>query len=235
MQLSHFTLVLWLLLSSSTTVSSHLRHSFGTDWTEAERYVDTHQQKWKQTFRDFEVDASMAQAIVFPELIRYSKWQDKIEQAANSAFYISGGMEQANFSIGRFQMKPSFAEDVEREWNSSSLATEYGFVFNLQDNATARRSRINRLSTQEGQCRYLSIFLRLQYLKYPALKQKTAIQQVRYLATAYNYSHTASSQDIEKRQHQRTFHTDIIKTASTHMYCYADIAVEYYKSHSKAN
>lgn len=161
--------------------------------------------------------------------IRYCMWKDEIERAAVNGLYISKGRAGANFSIGRFQMKPSFAEDVEDAWNHSSLAREYGFSFNLQQNSDARRSRIRRLGTEQGQCRYLAIFIRLLQLRHPQLLRMSQEEQVRFLSTAYNYSFTASWDDIIRMQSQCHFHTDVLKTRNTRLYCYSAIAVDYWR------
>ena len=223
--------ILWLLLvmSSATVFSANYPKVFGNDWTSAINYVKEHHDEWSREFEQFDVDPRLAVAIVFPELIRYSMWQDEIERAAVNGLYVSKGTDGANFSIGRFQMKPSFAEEIEQEWNRSSLSKEYGFVFNLQQNNEARRSRIRRLSNMQGQCRYLAIFIRLLQQRHPQLEQLSEKEQVCFLATAYNRSFTASFQQIKKIQHERHFHTDVIKTHSTCLYCYADIAFVAYK------
>ena len=223
--------ILWLLLvmSSATVFSANYPKVFGNDWTSAKNYVKEHHDEWSREFEQFDVDPRLAVAIVFPELIRYSMWQDEIERAAVNGLYVSKGTDGANFSIGRFQMKPSFAEEIEQEWNRSSLSKEYGFVFNLQQNNEARRSRIRRLSNMQGQCRYLAIFIRLLQQRHPQLEQLSEKEQVCFLATAYNRSFTASFQQIKKIQHERHFHTDVIKTHSTCLYCYADIAFVAYR------
>lgn len=223
--------ILWLLLvmSSATVFSANYSKVFGNDWTSAINYVKEHHDEWSREFEQFDVDPRLAVAIVFPELIRYSMWQDEIERAAVNGLYVSKGTDGANFSIGRFQMKPSFAEEIEQEWNRSSLSKEYGFVFNLQQNNEARRSRIRRLSNMQGQCRYLAIFIRLLQQRHPQLEQLSEKEQVCFLATAYNRSFTASFQQIKKIQHERHFHTDVIKTHSTCLYCYADIAFVAYR------
>jgi hypothetical protein len=223
--------ILWLLLvmSSATVFSANYPKVFGNDWTSAINYVKEHHDEWSREFEQFDVDPRLAVAIVFPELIRYSMWQDEIERAAVNGLYVSKGTDGANFSIGRFQMKPSFAEEIEQEWNRSSLSKEYGFVFNLQQNNEARRSRIRRLSNMQGQCRYLAIFIRLLQQRHPQLEQLSEKEQVSFLATAYNRSFTASFQQIKKIQHERHFHTDVIKTHSTCLYCYADIAFVAYR------
>ena len=74
-------LILWLLLfmGSTTVFSTRYQKVFGSDWTSAARYVADHHAEWQQEFAPFGVDARLAEAIVFPELIRYSMWQDEIE------------------------------------------------------------------------------------------------------------------------------------------------------------
>ena len=224
-------LSLLLTLGSSIVFSANYQHEFGDDWTQAETFVREHHADWKPIFDEFGVDARIAEAIVFPELIRYSHWQDAIETATVKGVYVSGGSEKANFSIGRFQMKPSFAEEVDQEWNQSTLASEFGFKFDVRNNSDARSSRVKRLGTIEGQCRYLAIFIRLMYLRHPRLQTLPKEQQIRFLATAYNRSHTVSWEQNLKMQKQRNFHTDMIKTRSTKTYRYSDIAVTFYHFH----
>lgn len=227
-----FLTVLWLLflLGSTTAFAVDYRKAFGDDWAEAAAFVSEHHAEWQQTFSLFGVDSRLAEAIVFPELIRYSMWQDEIERAAVNGLYVAKGREGADFSIGRFQMKPSFAEEVELAWNRSTLSRVHGFSFNLQPNSEARRSRIRRLSTTEGQVRYLALFVLLLQERLPQLAQLPQEQQLRLLATAYNRSFSASFAELQQLQHQRHFHTDVVPTRRTRRYCYADIAASYYLS-----
>ena len=229
------SIMLWMLLvmNSATAFSIDYRKVLGNAWNEAECYVCEHHEKWKQEYELFGVDSRLAEAIVFPELIRYSMWQDMIERSAVNGLYVMKGREGANFSIGRFQMKPSFAEELEQAWNASPLAQEYGFYFNLANNAEARRSRIRRLSSEQGQCRYLAIFIRLLQQRLPQLQQVSPQERVRLLATAYNHSFLASWQSLCRIQHERLFHTDVVKTRSTQLYCYADIALSFWQSNSQ--
>lgn len=227
-----YTFLLWLLLFMGSTIvfSADYRHVFGRDWTQAEQYVKEHHSEWKEIFIAFDVDSRIAEAIVFPELIRYSMWKDEIEQAAVNGLYVSKGKTGADFSVGRFQMKPSFAEEVEKDWNNSNLSKDYSFAFNLHQNTEARRSRIRRLATIEGQCRYLAMFIRLQMLRHPQLSQLPPKEQVRCLATLYNRSYAASWEELQTMKDQCHFHTDVIRTRYSHLFCYADIAAAAYVS-----
>ena len=196
-------IMLWLLLimGSATAFSTNYHKVFGDDWTSAEQFVNEHHATWKPL-----------------------KWKDEIETATVNGLYILKGVKGANFSIGRFQMKPSFAEEVEAVWNQTALSKDYGFVFNLQDGTEARRSRIRRLSTMEGQCRYLAIFIRLQFLRHPQLQQLPLKEQAGFLATIYNRSFSMTWKQACHLRHQKNFHTDIIATRHTKRYCYGDIA-----------
>ena len=205
-------LCLLLLTGSGTAFSVNYPKVFGDDWTSAVQYVHEQHAAWKPLFEAFGVDARLAEAVVFPELIRYSRWQDEIETAAVNGLYVLQGTSGANFSIGRFQMKPSFAEEVETAWNQSALAQEYGFVFNLQDGVEARRSRIRRLDTMEE------------------LQALQLVDQVGMLATIYNRSFSTTWEQVCQLRRQKSFHTDMIVTRHTKRYCYADIAQAYYRS-----
>lgn len=221
--------MLWMLLflSSMSAFSVNHKKAFGEDWMKAEQYVKEHHAEWKGIFDELGVNAMVAEAIVFPELIRYSHWQDIIESAAVSTLYVT--QKNTNYSIGRFQMKPSFTEELEREWNHSALARRYGFVFDITDTSTARSNRVKRLQSIQGQCRYLAIFIRLQQVRHPELLRCSKQEQVRRLATLYNCSYKATWKELNSLSHEKQFHTDMIKTHHTSLYCYADIAVEYYK------
>ena len=182
-------LCLLLTMGSGTVFSVNYPKEFGDDWTQAERFVREHRSEWKPIFEEFGVDASLAEAVVFPELIRYSRWLD----------------------------------------NKSKLIREFDFIFDVRDNADARRNRLKRLGTTIGQCRYLAIFIRLMSLRHPSLALLPEDHQVRFLATAYNQDHTVSWEENIRMQKRRTFHTDMLKTNYTKTYRYSDIAVAFYQ------
>ncbi len=227
------TFLLLLSMGSSKVLSVNYPQIFGDDWTQAAAFVSEHHAEWQLVFEDFGIDSRIAEAVVFPELIRYSYWQDAIESAAVKGAYVAGGSAKANFSIGRFQMKPSFAEEIDSEWNRSPLAREYGFQFDVRPISDARRSRIKRLDTLEGQCRYLAIFIRLMYQRHPQLQSLDAERQVRFLATAYNSDHTVTWAQNIKMQKQRRFHTALLKTSHVKTYRYCDISAAFYTNAKK--
>lgn len=229
MYLQVITVLLAAGLSIGSAADGDFRQIFKKYWTNAEQYVEKQRKVWEVIFNEFAVSPALAVAVIFPEQIRYSALQDFMETAAVKALYIQGGTHMANFSIGRFQMKPSFAEEVEQEWMQTEWRNKYEIYFDLSDNIEARRMRILRLDDEQWQCIYLSLFLKLLYRRCPQLEKEDAVEQVRFCATAYNVSFKGSYEEIRAKSKKAFFHTDFMASSSTVYHVYADIAAYYYR------
>ena len=200
---------------------------------------------WHSAWRSFDVDPRIAEAVVWPEVERYSRLQDALETAANYGTYITTG-GGPDFSIGLFQMKPSFVEEMEKAWMRSGLAREYELWFDTADNATARRIRISRLQKEEWQVIYVGVFLRLLYATYGSYNKKgertqdgletlPVKEQVQLAATAYNRGVTWAApgygdlQELRRHVKEKHFHYALIPTKKTRRYCYARLAWNHYR------
>ncbi len=204
---------------------------------------------WYDVWRSFDVDPLVAEAVVWPEMERYSRLQDMMETTANYGAYVTTG-GGPDFSIGIFQMKPSFVEAMEKAWMRSGLARQYELWFDTDDTATARRVRISRLQKEEWQVIYVGVFLRLLYATYGSYNKKgehtqdgletlPMEEQVRLAATAYNrgcvwaapgYGDIGLLRAHAKEKH---FHYAVIPSRSTRRYCYATLAWKHYKKIAK--
>ncbi|WP_455620998.1 hypothetical protein [Parabacteroides sp.] len=222
-----------LALALCVPIGSQARNyarQFGSDWSRAAERVERHRAAWEEVFSTLDVDATECEAIVFPEQLRFSRLQDGMEQTALLGLYVTGGKEKANFSIGLFQMKPSFAEQVEAAWMKSPSRHTYRLYFDLTDNREQRRRRLERITDERWQCVYLALFVRLMDEREPSLKELPGEERIRLLATAYNMSFTASLEELQQSKHRKTFHTDLLASRKTRYYEYAGIAVEWYKT-----
>ena len=187
----------------------------------------------------------MAEAVVWPEVERYSRLQDALETAANYGTYITTG-GGPDFSIGLFQMKPSFVEAMEKAWMRSGLARKYELWFDTADNATARNIRISRLQKEEWQVIYVGVFLRLLYASYGSVNKKgehtqdgletlPLQEQVRLAATAYNRGVVWAAPGygdiglLREHAEEKHFHYALIPSARTKRYCYATLAWKHYR------
>ena len=195
---------------------------FGKHYQLAEDFISSN--TWiADTLKSNGIDPCTAIAIIFPELIRYSSIRDKIETAALKSLYIQYGKDYADFSIGQFQMKPSFAEDIEKEYIKWK-----GFLVNGIDTAscaTARKERVSRLNSTEGQVRYLCMFIKLMKRNLQQLSLLGKTEEVKLMATAYNYGFKTNIKTLKEISQKRFFYTGII--ASETKYNYSDISVEY--------
>ncbi|MCQ2976140.1 MAG: hypothetical protein MJ211_15170 [Bacteroidales bacterium] len=182
-----------------------------------------------------DIDPNIVEAIIFPELIRYSELQDEIEKSIVNGLYVKYGSNKGDFSIGLFQIKPSFAENIEYQWNfTDTLAQHYNLYFDSSNKTEyARLQRIKRLTNINYQCLYIAIFLKLMFFYYPELKSYTKTNQVKLLSTAYNKGvifKKTTIQMLENTSNIAQFHTDLVITPFTKFYKYSDLAVEHYNS-----
>ena len=206
---------------------------------------------WYETWRSFDIDPLMAEAVVWPEMERYSLLKDMMEATANYGSYVSTG-GGPDFSIGIFQMKPSFLEAMEKAWMRCGLARQYELWFDTDDTATARRVRISRLQKEEWQVIYVGVFLRLLYASYGSYNKKgertqdglemlSIEEQVRLAATAYNRGCIWAAPgygDLDRlRAHagEKHFHYAFIPSRRTRRYCYATLAWKHYKKTVNTN
>lgn len=167
-------------------------------------------------------DREVALAVVAPEVSRYSAVCDFVEQRTLFVMYVSTGA--SDFSIGYFQMKPSFVEDLERHVSRSArLRKAYGDIVPDGDSERARRRwRLERLSTLEGELRYLCVFMTIAKSKTVGMNFTTAADRVRYIATLYNAGLGLTPDGVRRHLRERRFP----KYLKTHNY--GDVAAEFY-------
>jgi hypothetical protein len=172
----------------------------------------------------------LAVAVIFPELVRYSALRDKMEITLLKALYINLGEEYANFSIGQFQMKPSFAEIV-REQAPSLTGRRSGIAFKnpseYDDISYFRKSIVDDLENPRTEFNYLIAFLKICEKKYKT-NRKDEITRLKFLATAYNYGIDKSASQIEAMINKKYFNTKLFKTDN---YAYSDVSVSWYKNY----
>ena len=215
------------------------------NWKTASRYAASHREAWQKVWNAYDVAPDVAESVIFPELVRYNFWQDMAEVSAVENGYIPHGTEGCDYSIGRFQMKPSFIEDLERRWMRSGLADRYGLSFDTADTEAARQARFDRLCSEDGQAVYLAVYLRMLYLDYGSRDRDGNIVQEgldalppaeqAYLAgTAYNHGTlwrspgTGNLDRIRSVAAEQTFPLPNLFRTRMRCYSYGDLAARHY-------
>jgi hypothetical protein len=203
---------------------------FGEKYTEAENYLK--QNSWIAGVLHLSAaDTQCALAVVFPEIVRYSSLQDRIQVRALKVLYVQYGRKYANFSVGRFQMKPSFIELLESDWNKLAGAEEKAAAgipaFALSDRPEARGERVRRLDDMGWQARYLRLFMLVMKKRYGHLVFGRAEDRLRFYATAYNAGYASGEERIRLALEETHFHLELFAPKRT--YNYADVAVSFFR------
>ena len=135
---------------------------FGAKYAAAEEFL--RQNSWiSASLRLPPQETRIALAVVFPEIIRFKSLEDKIQVRALKVLYVQYGRKYADFSVGHFQMKPTFTEQIERDYNRLFSAAEKKAAeiapFDTGDSSALRKERVVRLDDLHWQARYLRLFM----------------------------------------------------------------------------
>jgi hypothetical protein len=154
-------------------------------------------------------NVTFMQSIVFPEVMRYNSLKDGIETESLKTLYVQFGQEYANFSIGIFQMKPTFAAQVEtkaKQLLSDSMYKELQLAYEETGEESIREKRVERLQDDEWQLVYLTAFICICNETY---KQKQFIseqEKLQWYATIYNAGFDKEEYYISKKIKQENFY-----------------------------
>lgn len=214
--------------------SLNYREIFGDDWKKAVLFERENKAWMEPVLEKNHISYPLAVAVIFPELVRYSALLDKMEITLLKALYINLGDEYANFSIGRFQMKPSFAEIV-REQANSVPGRRSGIRFqrrsDYDDIKDYRKSIVHDLEDPRTEIAYLIAFMKICEKNFRTSRLEEA-EAIKFIATAYNYGIDKSSAEIEKMTDKKFFNTKLFRTEN---YSYADVALFWYKEYKSGN
>jgi hypothetical protein len=222
-------LFLFFIIWSEPTAFSQetdYKSIFGWDWDKAEAFIAENETWMKQLSDKYNISYPVATAIVFPELIRYSALRDKIEITLLKTLYINLGNDYADFSIGPFQMKPSFAQIIHER--ASSLKDKIRNQFNSGSRTNNireyRASIVKDLEESGSQFLYLICFLKICENTYNLEKADDNFR-VKFLSSAYNCGLEKSFDQINEMSERKFFNTKLYKTEN---YSYSDISLYWY-------
>lgn len=180
------------------------------------------------------IDPALAISVVFPEMLRYSLWRDMFETTALKLMYVQYGSKAADFSIGWFQMKPSFAENLETEILKHAHLRLY-FKNLIQytalptDTVKLRTERLERLQSFDWQLIYLEAFVSLNLEKYKSLDVDNK-NYLLLLAAAYNRGMDKSIPELLSFSTMKTFPYG---PGKQNPFGYTELATYFYSNEAK--
>ncbi len=189
-------------------------------------FYTTHQNIFQEIADYYNCPLEKTVAIALPEVIRYKGWQNDLERMALEQFYVKGGKIEADFSIGYFQMKPSFIEDLECEIvENPHLLQEFSHLIPNGDwsQEKSRKFRIERLNITHLQFEYLCAFYKIMENKYCDIDEKNKLN---FFASAFNYGFKKPKEKIQNWANIKAFpygsrfkfEQDAFADVSTHLY-----------------
>jgi hypothetical protein len=203
---------------------------FGDDWNKAMAFERTNRIWMEPVLVKNHISYPIAIAVIFPELVRYSALRDKMEITLLKTLYVNLGEEYANFSIGQFQMKPSFAELI-RLRAPEVMNRRSGIVFksesDFDDIRNFRKSIVSDLEDIRTEFNYLVAFMKICEKSYKT-DSNDNLSRLKFIATAYNYGIDKTSSQIENMMDKKFFNTKLFKTEN---YSYADVSLFWYKQY----
>lgn len=207
---------------------------FDSQWSDAIAQCQRNKKIFSEHLSGTPIPVAESVSVVFPEMLRYVLWKDLFETAALELLYVRYGTSKVDFSIGWFQMKPSFAEKLEREiYESTDLVMHYSDLVKYSvphnDSVAIRSERIKRLKQLSWQLRYLNAFIALALTRYPVENLEPA-ERVKILAAAYNRGLVQSVEELNSFNKLKTFPYG---PQRSNPFGYAQVAEYFYRTNAK--
>jgi len=192
----------------------------------AKAFFAEHKSTLEHAAKTCALPAEFLFAIVAPELTQFSYLSNKIETYSLKVFYVQNGTAYSDFSIGVFQMKPSFIEAMENYINAdANLKHTYKkFLFKEPNERQARVERVERLGTVEWQIEYLALFCTIVNHKFANTAFANEEDKLRFYANAYNSGFHKTEQQIKEIAQKALF-----PHFSRQKFRYSDIVVWFYQ------
>jgi hypothetical protein len=198
---------------------------FQSEFKSAMYFYKNHEKKFSKKENSTGLTSKFLFCIVAPEVSQHNSIVNDVQLYSMKLLYVQNGTKYGDFSLGIFQMKPSFVEDMEVyvSKNSNLKKAFSKILFKDKNSSYARSTRLNRLATLDWQLLYLTVFCnivkdRFSYIKFSNIKDK-----LKFYATAYNCGFSRSKEDIIKHQSMFQF-----PRFSMNKYNYSDISILFY-------
>jgi hypothetical protein len=219
--------LLFLALLPTLALSQPCMERYERDCLFATTFYEAHKQDFEQAAARTGLSAPLLFAIVAPELTQYSSLGNRVETYSLKVFYVQRGRSYADFSIGLFQMKPSFVECLEDSLLSRKHlhAAFENCLLPDPDSRTARAERVRRLGQLEWQLTYLALFCELVRERFPAQSSLPDDERLIFYSAAYNAGFHKSETAILQTAKQALF-----PHFSREKYRYSDVALCFYKT-----
>lgn len=219
---------LFIIISSILYFTSFNYQSiFSRNYNEAKLFMSTHADLFIEYSNAYQTDLDIIMPILFPEAIRYSIVSDYLQTKSLELVYVNTG--EVDFSIGYFQMKPSFVNDLEEviKKHPVQLAKYDSLKINGKKDITEiRKTRIDRLKQIEYQVAYANCLYDVMKIMYPEVFSEDKAFQIKFISTAFNHGFLTGQEEILAYTSKAFF--PLNGRNNTQKYVYNDISLYFY-------
>ena len=224
--------LVFLILLAAGICAEDFAGLFGKRYSESLASVASEGPSWCAELERLGADPYVLVPMVFPEVLKYSLLRDEVETVSLAALSVTRGSDLADFSIGRFEMKPSFVERIEITLASMEAPAEaFQAVIQFPPGSSEfvrRAIRLQRLRDIRWQLLYLASFSFIVRGRFD-LSGLDGAALVRFLAAAYNRGFWLSREQISAAADWKLFPRGAHGRPGP--YRYADIAVDCFLRH----
>lgn len=221
-----------LLLLMQPIQAQNYQHVWEEDYAIAEATMIEYCPQFTLIAEANGMDTKEAMAVVFPETLRYSLVRDLLETEMVEFGYVNYGGNFADFSIGAFQMKPSFIERLEQYVCSNNKLKGFQSLFSYSSTTPKgiRTERVEKLKKMEYQLEYLSCFLAIAFQEYEELNLMPPQERVKILAALFNAGFGYNLEELNKLAALKIFPYG--SAFGKNQYSYAGISQDFYLKYS---
>jgi len=217
-------------INSQNSVKENYAKIFGTDYQNALNFMKVNKKYIDKILDNEDIEKKMIISFLFPERIRFSIISDYLETEITESIYVNYGKQYVDFSIGHFQMKPSFVEKLEEIISTKeNFKEKYSEIisYDTNDEIEIRRKRIERLKSFQWQLKYARAFYSIICFQFDlsALAEK---EKIEFIASAYNSDFTSAKDKIIKNIDYEAFPYG--NTYPLKQYSYAKVAAYFYEN-----
>ena len=182
---------------------------------------------YQTIFDEYNCSSSFLISLVLPEVSNYNEYKDLVELKALEVFYTELGAEYSDFSVGLFQMKPSFIESLEKSVRENEFLEDFHRITQYSTNnpIEIRAERIDRIRQLEWRTRYLCCFYCLVNEKFRHIAFESEEEKLAFFAMVYNRGIEASEEEIRRWMQIPYFPN----RGTQGDFSYSSVALEFYK------
>jgi len=222
-------IILYFISFVNIGLSQNYRTIFGSDYENALSFCKINSTRFYQTANFFAIDTSLMVSVVFPEIVRYSYFKDFFETSALEIAYKLVGSDAADFSIGHFQMKPSFIEKMEEWFKMINQNPKYRFIYTYTESLPEkiREIRLMRLKNLQWQMNYLACFVLITDYRFSNKNWQSQSAKIKFYASAYNSGFYIDEKIIQHNITKKCFPFGF-KSSPDDQYSYCEVSNDFY-------